>query len=327
MLRKVLIPVIYNPEFLLQTKLDESVLRAAHRALIRHQYGITDSFLFVLCGDLDKSNASTAIARYGFPDASVVCVDTIDADGEEIDDTDIREMIDYEISTWLNKYHPAALFCLAPPEYDSLDYWWSGIEAIDVEWDFISSYSKTLPYDHRKKAATWIEILTELFDLDIPCWVNEMQFALYAATLCEWLHGFEAASGNGSNGFDAYEICNALGIDDFYLGFLLGQFNPRESLDEILYNAEVDDLAGIRARTLRLATAEERSTLRDKLSEFFGSDTGLLWTLYTAVWPKFNEISTVACCNFVGLSPYVDKHEAMQVWEFVTTGWSDSAYD
>jgi len=60
------------------------------------------------------------------------------------------------------------------------------------------------------------------------------------------LHGFEAASGNSSNEFDADEVFAALQLDDFYLGFLMGQANARESLDEILYNAEVDDLSGIK---------------------------------------------------------------------------------
>ena len=35
MLRRLLVPVIYNPQFLIQDKLDEAVLRAAHHALLR----------------------------------------------------------------------------------------------------------------------------------------------------------------------------------------------------------------------------------------------------------------------------------------------------
>ncbi len=58
MLRQILIPVIYNPEFILQPKLDESVLRAAHRALLRHLDGSKDSFLFILCGEEPRGQAS-----------------------------------------------------------------------------------------------------------------------------------------------------------------------------------------------------------------------------------------------------------------------------
>lgn len=161
MLRQILVPVIYNPGFLLQPKLDESVLRAAHRALIRHECGITDSFLFILCGDLAEDKASIAIARYGFPDAAVVCVATIDEDGEEIDDTDVREMIGYEISSWLDKHHPTALTSLRCGEYDSLDMWWSGVEATDCCWDFQNEFAATLPHTHRKKAGTELVVICE----------------------------------------------------------------------------------------------------------------------------------------------------------------------
>ena len=325
MLRRLLVPLIYNPQFLIQDTLDEAVLRAAHRALVRQKSGITDAFLFVLCGELTLEESTTAIAPYGFPDVSVICISTKDEDGEEIDDGDVREQIGFAISHWLDKHHPAAITSLSVDGYASLDMWWSGVEATKDYWDFQYDYAVTLPDAHRKKAGTWLEILAEILEIEQPSWSSVNQLSLHAAALCEWLHGFEVASGNDCNGFEADAVCEALKIDDFYLGFLMGQANARESLDEILYNAEVDDLTGIKSYALQQATERERMTVRDELSKYFGGDTALFWALYSTIWPKYNEPSGEACNDLVSPSLFDDIAEIDEAWQFVTNGWTDSA--
>jgi hypothetical protein len=327
MLRRILVNTLFDPdiEITINSALDIALLRAAHQALLRQQDGLKDSFLFLFCGKRTKEEASSAIARYGFPDVTVACIDTFDEEGDEIDYFDIREMIGNEISAWLQSNHPAALTSLALQGYDGLDFWWSGIEAFESELDFVGDYANTLPTDHRNKAATWLEILTEQFDLAEPCLANEMKLALYAATLCEWLHGFQVASGDGFSNFDAISVCDALRIDDFYLGFLMGQANPRDSLDEMLSNAEDDDLAGIKQYALQQAMERGRMMIRDGLANFFDSDTALFWTLHSAIWPKYNEPAEDACNELVNPSSFEDIGEAMEAWEFVTNGWTDSA--
>jgi len=324
MLRRLLIPVIYNPRFLLHEKLDESVIRAAHRALVRRQSGITDAFLFILCGDLSEKDARAAIARYGFPEVTVDCISTTDIDGEELDDAEVKELIDGKISRWLNNSHPAAVASVLCGEYDSLDMWWSGVEACNTEWDFLEGFRETLPDSHSKKAETWLEILAQSMEEDYPCWSYLTQFTLYAAALCEWLHGFEAASGNSYNNFDAGHVCETLNVDDFFLGFLLGQLEPAVSFDELLYNAETDNLSDIKAFALGQAVERERLTIRNALAEYFGSDTVLFWALYSSIWPTYKEPINDSCCRILGLEE-IEYSEVEPAWMFVTDGWTESA--
>jgi len=327
MIRRILISTLFEPEIPIpkNSKLDIALLRTAHQALLRQQSGVSDALLFVLCGDHSIEDATAAIALYGFPDVTVICISTKDEDGDEIDYGDVREQIGSAISHWLDKHHPGAISNLTTGGYDCLDIWLSGVEATDVEWDFVDDYATTLPDAHRKKAGTWVAILAEMLELEEPCLSNVNQLALYAATLCEWLHGFEAASSNSFNIFEADVVYKALKMDDFYLGFLLGQSAPTKTLYEILDNAEIDDLEGIRSYTLKQATSNERSTLRRILSKYFGSDTALLWTLHSAIWPKYNNPSADLCNDLVTPSTWEDVAEISEAWEFVTNGWTDSA--
>jgi len=322
MLRRVLVIVLFDPKLPVQkdSMLDIGLLRLAHQALVRQQSGITDSFLCLLCGEVPEAEVVTALASYGFPELKVVCVNSKDENGEEIDEADKRESIGDEISQWLQAHHPAAITSLHHDGYEGQNIWWSGLEAIELVGD-----DETLPSSHRAKASTWQAILSEVFDFEMPCWSSEAQFALHLAALCEWLHGFEAACGNGYNDFEAEEVCAAYGVDDFHLGFLLGQSAPHEDLDEMLYDAETDDLAGIKAHALKLAVEQERSTIRDGLSKFFGDDMALFWALHTAIWPKYNEPSADACNELVNPSTWEDVGELMEAWEFVTDGWTERA--
>ena len=327
MIRQLLIPVVYNSQLLAHkdSPLDVVVLRAAHRALLRHQNGITDAFLFVLCGELTLEEADVAIANYGFPDVSVIFINTKDDDGDKLDDENVREQIGSAISQWLDKHHPAALTSLSPDGYDGLDMWWSGIESTEEEWAFTEEYAATLPETHRKKANTLLAILKKALDLDDPAdWLDENNFALFAAALCEWLHGFEAASGNSNNNFDANDVNYALKIDDFFLGFL---FCPEVVSPDLRYLLDScdGDIAELKASAFKIVITEERTKVRKSLSKYFGNDTALFWTLYSAIWPQFNEPSVDLCNALVNSSAWEDMADVNDAWEFVTNGWTDSA--
>ncbi len=328
MLRNVLVSVLIEPEFpiIKGSKLDISLLRLAHQALLRQQSGVTDALLFVVCCNSNEEEVTKSIKPYGFPDAQIINIEVHD-DTLSIDYDDFQNLINTELSTWLEKNHPTAITNLAIAAYESLDLWWTGVEVINVdnEWDFLEKYAATLPYAHRKKAGTWLAILSEMLDIEEPCWLTENQFSLYAATLCEWLHGFEAASGNGFNDFDATEVYNALPLDEFYLGFLLGQSAPDEELQEIMENNELGDDSEVRGYIIKQATSNERSELRDMLSSYFGSDAALFWALHHTIWPKYNEPSADLCNELVNPSSFEDLSEVSDAWEFITTGWTDSA--
>jgi len=328
MLRNVLVSVLIEPEFpiIKGSKLDISLLRLAHQALLRQQSGVTDALLFVVCCNSNEEEVTKSIKPYGFPDAQIINIEVND-EYLSIDYDDLQNLINTELSTWLEKNHPTAITNLSIAAYESLDLWWSGVEATNTEkeWDFWEKYAATLPYAHRKKAGTWLAILSEIFDIEEPCWLTENQFSLYAATLCEWLHGFEAVSENSYNHFDAEDVYNALPLDNFYLGFLLGQSAPDEGLQEIMENNELGDDSEVRGYIVKQATSNERSKLRDMLSGYFGSDAALFWALHHAIWPKYNKPSADLCTELVSPSSYEDVSEVFDAWEFVTTGWTDSA--
>lgn len=328
MIRRVIVTVISNLQSLTQKNalLDVSLLRAAHRALLRLQSGITDAFLFIFCGgELAEEEATAAVAPYAFPAAQVICISTKDEDGDEIYEDDLSELIGEEISRWIKTHHPSAITSLYTGGYDIHGMWWSGVEATDSDWDFLEEYAETLPDSHREKARTWLAILKDALELDDPIdWLDENDFSLYAATLCEWLHGFEVASGNGFNQFEADSVGCALKIDDFYLGHLLCQIEGTTSLRDIFDECDTD-FSSLRSYALNRATEEKRSTVRRALVEFFGSDTALFWALHTTIWPKFTEPSATACHDLVNPNALEDIAEVMESWEFVTNGWTDAA--
>ncbi len=324
MLRQVFISVIFNPRFLIENQIDESILRAAHCAIIRQQKDITDVFLFVLCGQLNVDEARIAIAKYGFPDVSVVVLETLDENNEEIAEYFLKENIELEIFRWVQKYHPGAITNLFYEEYESVDMWWAGIEAVEDSASLTMRYSHTLPSTHTSKASTWLAILADIFEHEEGCWTVDLQFTLNAAALCEWLHGFEAASGNNYNNFEADLICSELEIEDLYLGFLAGQYFPNVHL-KILNDADAEDLRGMRENVLKQIVERKRSGIRDNLSGFFGGDTALFWALHTSIWPKFDEPSAESCNALVNPSCLEDVGEIFWAWQFITNGWTDSA--
>lgn len=165
----------------------------------------------MICGNSNEQDIAKFFVPYNFPDVQVITVHTKDEDQNEIDYDDLKNILGMDLSTWLEKHHPAAITDLSGGGYDSLNIWWSGVEATDIEWCFAEEYAETLPDTHKNKAGTWLSILKDALELDDPeDWLDENHFALYAATLCEFLHGFEAASGNDFNLFDAETVSNAL---------------------------------------------------------------------------------------------------------------------
>lgn len=326
MIRHVLVSVLFDLTLPIpkDSPLDVRLLRAAHTALLRQRDGITDAFLFIVCTEKRLEEVSETITRYGFPEVHIATLITQDADGEIYYDEQL-EFIESEVSRWLDKFHSAALTVIYTGDYDSLEWWWTGCEAVEDDfcWPFDKeSIATCLPDTHRKKAATWLAILKVALTLDEPCdWVAENRRSLYAAALCEWLHGFEAASGNWSNHFEPSLVATKLNFDNFYLGALFGQQNHCDALEDLCEDSSISDVA---EAAIAEATKEERQTIRGALSKFFGSDTGLYWALHTAIWPTFKEPSSEAFSNHMGLFD-VDYGDIAEPWQFVTDGWSEGA--
>lgn len=306
---------------------DVALLRAANLAMRRKAQGVTDICLFLIAGATPTAVGDEGVNTYGFPVAEIVHVG--DEKQEELtpDYDALQEEVGQVVASWLTNHHPGAI---AYPRsgYDATNFWWVGVEHEDnvFEWPFSGSdFASELPDTHKEKAETWLTILAHALDLETTqastaIELGQQRAAVAAATLCEWLHGFEAASGNGYNHFDPDSAINSLGLADLFLGFEASCLSG-EDLDEFCDEHDVD-IDGLGAAALSVITGELRGELRSALSSFFGSDSSLFWALHSAIWPQF--------CQPMGESINAllnqgDIAELEAPWSFVTDGWCEAA--
>lgn len=309
-----------------------ALLRAANRAMQRKTQGVEDAFLFVVVGRQAWEAVRAAVSAYGFPKATVVCIETDDVErrlemGEEVIPSDIANAVEM----WLNREHIGAVAAF-PKDYGETEFWWSGVEHDDnvFDWPFgDGDFAKELPISHQSKAATWLTILGHAVDLHAtqatgPDALGQDIAAAWAATLCEWLHGFEAASGNGYNDF-GYGANSILYPSAFYLGFELARLSGND-LETTCEEAEsdVDDLSSV---ALKAITQDKRDELRVALSAFFGGDGALFWAMYTAIWPDFAKPMSEALELELGSSHFDDLARLDAPWRYVSEGWCDDADD
>lgn len=310
-----------------------ALLRAANRAMLRREDGKTDAFLFVMVGSYDADKVREVISAYGFPNISVI---TLDSDVSEahlsIHYDEVCAEVGDSILSWLNKEHPGALARFSQ-EYQNEDFWWAGIEHDkDVfDWPFSAGdFASELPTTHRARAATWLAVLTNAAELDAIRtasfeMLGSVRVASWAATLCEWLHGFEAASGNGYNHFDADSVGKSLGLSDFYLGFELARLQD-DDLDTLCDEHDVN-LDELRPQAVGAISANLRGDLRSDLSDFFGGDSGLFFALYSSIWPQLAKPMVESSQELLQSDDHNDLAELDAPWRFVSEGWCDEADD
>lgn len=337
-LRHVLVHVTLGSAFPPATNSasDVALLRAANRAMKRKAQGVEDAFLFVVVGQQAWEAVNVAVSAYGFPKSAVVCIE-IDEEGNSLEtgEDDLSVDVGNAIEMWLNREHIAALEAF-PKCYADTEFWWSGVEHDQsvFDWPFgDGDFANALPTSHRSKAPTWLTILGHAVDLNTiqnsgRDALAQDTMAVWAATLCEWLHGFEAASGNGYNHF-AYEAKSNLYPSEFYLGFELARLSGND-LETACEEAEsdVDDMLDV---ALKAVTREKRHELRAALSDFFGGDGALYWALHSAIRPSYSDAypgpMEEALERELGSSDYDDLARLDAPWRFVTEGWCDDADD
>lgn len=322
-LKSVFPPVENSPS-------DIALLRAANCSMQRKMHGIEDAFLFVVVGRHVEEAFSGAISAYGFPNATVLCVEADEVERRlEVGEEYILSEVGNAVEVWLNNYHIGAVATFAQ-DYAETGFWWGGVEHCKevFDWPFgDGDFAKELPGLYRSKAATWLTILGYVVDL------NEIQAnghdsltreiaAAWAATLCEWLHGFEAASGNSYNYF-GYDVNSNIYPSQFFLGFELARLSASD-LETACEEADVD-LDGLCSVALKAITRGQQDKLRKGLSDFFSGDRALYWALHSTIWPNFTKPMAEALELELDSDDYDDLARLDLPWRYVSEGWSDEA--
>lgn len=330
-LRYVLVYAFLNGSFppLPDSPGDIALLRGANLAMKRREKGCNDSFLFLIAGHDESKRFAEAIEDYGFPDVTLVTLDTeTDPDSLFFDEDELRENVEREVSRWLSTCHPGALPFLQGEYGENL--WWSGIEQEDDRFEWLFSparFAELLPDCHRARANTWLSILGSVVDahgLEISEEeLGSNRASAYAACLCEWLHGFAAASGNQFNQFEGDTVAKALMIDAFFLGFEAHRLS-QDSIDAFSDEHGTDPEAWIEP-ALKLITADLRGDICNGLAEFFNGDTALFCTLYWSIWPRVDMPMDEAMLALLDLDDRESFGELEAPWSFVQDGWCDKA--
>jgi hypothetical protein len=322
------------------SKRDILLLRAANLSCRRQRDGIEDHFLFLIYGACDKAAVEQGMRSYGFAGCEFCFV----AEDEELtpDDhgrisltEDHGEAIGREMESWVRQHHPGSLplaSLLATDRgklaaYCDIEWWWIGYEATGDarEWPFDPpSFSGLLPDPHCERGDTWLEILAEGLDL------KDMEYGgppyesfliqVQAAAFCEWLHGFEAASGNGYNHFEPADAASSLGMDHFFIGYQAAQALKDSDRSPPEECSDFDE--ALREAILAL-TEDARSEVLSALSVV--GDEGLrFWTLYSSIWPRYDVPVAEAVDDALSLRS-VEYGEIDASWQFVHDGWHESA--
>jgi len=140
--------------------------------------------------------------------------------------------------------------------------------------------------------------------------------------LARWLRGFDAATENNTYHFSVPDAIHAAGLDALRLGFEAGRNHASELIDYFDGKAQTDrELA---AMCLLTCLRERNATIRASLSDAFGGDLLLFWSLYRCIWPDFKRSSDDNMEGLVGLRD-VDMCDIDHPWRFVTDGWLDYA--
>ncbi len=310
---------------------DVALLRAANRALVRKEAGAKDGFLFLFVGKYDCDKVADVVKTYGFPSATIMAIES-ESSGDLLcpDFEEMRSLAGEAVSRWLAKEHPSAIPYFGN-DYETAQFWWTGIEHGEEvsQWPFdASSIAEELPEVHRLRAATWLSVLGhagQLASVD-EGYLDEYKSdvsAAWIATLCEWLHGFEAASGNCYNHFDPSSAFRSIGFSDFYLGFELSRISG--DILESICDDRGEDINELQSFALSRITEDLRCDLRNALAKFFGGDPELFWVLHSAIWPQFDKPMTEAMTECVNVSDYEGQANFDSSWRFVTDGWCEEA--
>lgn len=345
------------------SKADVALLRAANLALRRKAEGHDDAFLLITT-DLVGAPRQEDLDRYGIPGLSVLTVfrdwheqilpphqvrataKRIEADLEIIDEegelfaleewkailSTLRADTSCALASWRRENHPASL-AHGGSEYADLGCYWVGIESTesDFPWPFeLEDFRSELPEAHRSKAITWLNILADALQLKESFRPGSLELGHYrlavlAATLCEWLHGFEAASGREPmNMFGACSTLYSLNISPLLLGLAMSHQMPERDRLEAFCEYFADESQQLQ-QALRFATREIRPKLRAVLSLHFGGDDALFHALMNVADSMPDQSAGEFFAALREAKRFAFPSDWICPWVFVSEGWCEEA--
>lgn len=293
--------------------IDRQLLQQANRWLARRLQGYDDRLLVVGRHFTTDQELLEVLVPYGLESAERRL-----ADPDEENDGD---SISATVSSWLQSAHSSAVPALLAGTaagsggYGTEGWWWTGIEAADDSSEAVADIllATTSP-TFKRQAATWAAILEEDYDSDSGDEYAEHELRLLALTLARWLTGFDAACENTFFDFDYADGASAAELSGLRLGYEAGR----------LLSSDPDDTseATLLALATRACLEERTGTIHSVLSDAFGGNAQLFWSLYLSIWPRLNESVEDSFESLVGLRQ-ADYSELERPWRFVSEGWID----
>lgn len=318
----VLTTLVHNVDGEAREQQELTLLKLANSWLQRKSDGIQDGLLLIGVDFPSPEELRKRVGPLGLGDADLEVVQL--EEGEYL-----GEQVEPVLSGWLRAKHPSAVSFLnwktlqGERAYPELDWWWTGVEAAPADElsSILEGMRKLLPADFKAQAPTWLELA--MHDSPVGMFDSEQanfEVVMNALGVSRWLQAYDEVSENGYFNFDYQEAMKAFPVDLMRLGREAFQDNAEataEAFDD--EEATQDQLA---AASLRVCLANRSSTLAHSLRKSFGSPTGLLWALYTSIWPALTKPMDEACGQlFSGHT--VALGELMPQWQFVEEGWGN----
>lgn len=320
MLSLNLVGLVYFAEST-EAELQSSLLQKSNAWLQRRVTGYSDDLLLIGVGFDDEAAFKVMLKPYGLESADVAI---IESEGD-----DFGTFVEIEARAWINAKHrgaiPVASWSSLVPgaNYPASDaWWWVGVESIDdANSTFAAILQASCPDSFREQAQTWVDILA-----DVGGWSNsgeeedEHEATLQTIALAQWLTGFDAAAENSFYDFSASEAIEAADLDLLRLGFDAGRLHESELASFFDGNDHAE--VGLAEACLLACLEGRRQSTRDLLSQAFGAEGQLFWSLYRSIWPDLTEPLSESVEGLLGLK-HGDMGEIDRAWRFVSDGWVD----
>ena len=322
-----LVALVY-PSTATDSGLDPKLLQKANAWLQRRNAKVSDDLLLIGVGFVDEPAFQAMLKPYGLAGATVGVIPPDEFD--ENDGTAIGEFVESIAASWISTHHSNAVpvvkweEILPDTAYPLDGWWWVGLEATDDEQSSLADIlNELLPDAFKKQALAWATLFAECDGFSAYGEEHEThEAAMKTVALARWLTGFDAATENNFYDFSTSDAIRSAGLDDLRLGFEAGRNHESELGDYFDGNDEGDE--GLAGACLLACLDERMGTVKATLSDAFGGDSLLFWSLYRSIWPDLKRSSDDNMESLLGLTD-VDMGDLDRPWRFVTDGWIDFA--